>query len=158
MKRPSVLFIRGGPKPTTPNHSFESFPETWNVYYPQNSRVKATQVYAGFSDMQKKEIAAWILEAETEKGCWNAINHTEWAAYFGISFRVARTLVDKTVPFPKNAERKARMDFGARPKPQTVLQVQTGLDGLANAAEHVRTDEDMDEAGPASGNRCCQQR
>jgi len=117
-------------------------------------------VYADFNDTQRKEIAAWILEAKTEKGCWNAINYTEWAAYFGICFKTARTLVNKVVPFPKNLEQecKKRMDFVARPKPQTVPQVQTGLDGLANAAECVRKDEDMDEAGSASGNRCCKQR
>jgi len=156
--RYSAPFIRGGPKPTTPNHSFESFPEKWQIEYPQNAGVQATMVYADFNDTQRKEIAAWILEAKTEKGCWNAINYTEWAAYFGICFKTARRLVDKVVPFPKNLERKKRMDFGARPKPQTVPQVQTGLDGLANAAEFVRKDEDMDEAGSASGNRCCKQR
>ena len=147
-RREPIPVPKGGRKPTTLKHKFESFPEAWPIEYEQNSGVRAEYVYEDFNHAQQDEIKAWLLDAETEKGRENAISPEEWGAYFGIYSKTARRLMDVVVPFPDGKARKRKMDFGARPKPWRPM------DALAAAAV-ASTEEDMGNAKSSSGNCCC---
>ena len=111
--------------------------------------MRATNVYEDFNDAQKQEIQAWLFEVETEKGRENAISPEEWAAYFGIYFKTARTLFKRIVPFNGDDKlRKRKWDFGARPKSWRDAAVATD----------TSSKKDTDTAGSAlfaSGNCCC---
>ena len=148
-RREPIPVPKGGRKPTTLKHKFESFPEAWPIEYEQNSGVRAEYVYEDFNHAQQEEIQAWLLDAETEKGRENAISPEEWGAYFGIYSKTARRLMDVIVPFPDDKhKRKRKMDFGARRNPLCTMEA------LAAAAV-ASTGEDMGNAGSSSGNCCC---
>jgi hypothetical protein len=131
-----------GPKPTTLNHKFKSFPDVWQHKYPPFS--KAEKLHQDLDDEQKKEFGAWVSESETETGNINAIRPEKWGQYFGIAPRAVTKMI-KSFPLPEDKERKRRKYYNVRLR----------LDRLGSAAaSEMDVDKTAEYPGMARGAAC----